>query len=110
MFHFYRRITFMCTEHSLTAQCHCQPRGRVASTRKSAAGPAAAAAGPRDQSRVTLCVFMFMLLAFNPLALFLGTPGDAVEETQTTQAHLFGNHRTLAGDDRFEAQFGQGKR
>lgn len=85
-----------------------QSRGRAQSTRKlGTAGPAPNLAGPKDQGRVTLCVFMFLLLAFNPLALFLTSSSSATQK----EAAVFSQHRTLttAADDRYVAQFEQGQ-
>lgn len=62
--------------------------------------------GPRDQSRVTLCVFMFLLLIYNPLAfLFTETSSNSSniggDLSQQENIAIFGAHRTLTGDDLF---------
>lgn len=70
----------------------------------------------KDQSRVTLCVFMFLMLAFNPLAsLFFDGTNGADEQFQqpnsgaVSEAIFGAHHRTLLGDDRFSAVFAGGK-
>ncbi|KAL3077238.1 hypothetical protein niasHS_013227 [Heterodera schachtii] len=97
------------------------PRGRIATVRKSNAPGAEGSAQAKDQSRVTLCVFMFLLLAFNPLSALFFTNESPTDGTSQQHNSNIGigtlagpvvpfttHHRTLLADDRFSAAFAEG--
>uniref|UniRef100_A0A914HRC0 BHLH domain-containing protein n=1 Tax=Globodera rostochiensis TaxID=31243 RepID=A0A914HRC0_GLORO len=95
------------------------PRGGIASMRRSntvGGGGSITSGQAKDQSRVTLCVFMFLLLAFNPLStlFFTNEAADGSEQYlqhnigTSAEPGIFVHHRTLLGDDRFSAAFSEG--